>query len=107
MPVSSIGSAMQLDILKDLGEIHSQGAAPASGAVKGAGFSEALEKSLAEVNAMLIESDKKSVDMATGKSENLHDAMITFEKAETAFKLMMQVRNKAIEAYHEIMRMQV
>ena len=45
--------------------------------------------------------------MAVGKTENLHDAMINFEKAESAFKLLVQVRNRAIEAYHEIMRMQV
>ena len=45
--------------------------------------------------------------MAVGKTENLHDAMISMEKAETALKLMVQVRNKAIEAYHEVMRMQV
>ena len=73
----------------------------------GASFSSHLEKSLSEVNDLLRAADKGGLDMASGKSENLHEAMIHFEKAETAFKLLTQVRNKAIEAYHEIMRMQV
>lgn len=70
-------------------------------------FSSILDKSINEVNQLLVEADKKGVEHAIGKSENLHDAMIAFEKAETAFKLLVQVRNRAIDAYHEIMRMQV
>ena len=70
-------------------------------------FGAFLKQSFNDVNAMLQTSDKKAADMAVGKSESLHDAMISFEKAETAFKLLVQVRNKAIDAYHEIMRMQV
>ena len=70
-------------------------------------FGAYLNKSIGDVNQLLQSSDKKATDLATGKSENLHEAMIGFEKAETAFKLLVQVRNKAIEAYHEIMRMQV
>lgn len=71
------------------------------------GFSEFLNRSIDEVNQMLGNADKSARDLATGKSENLHDAMITMEKAETAFKLLMQVRNKVIDAYQEVMRMQV
>ena len=71
------------------------------------GFADYLTKAFGEVNDLLKVADAKSQELATGKSENLHDAMINLEKAETAFKLLVQVRNKAIEAYHEIMRMQV
>jgi flagellar hook-basal body complex protein FliE len=73
----------------------------------GTQFSSILDKSMNEVNQLLADADKKGVEHAIGKSENLHDAMIAFEKAETAFKLLVQVRNRAIDAYHEIMRMQV
>ena len=73
----------------------------------GEGFSQFLSKSIDEVNQLLGSADKSARDLATGKSENLHDAMITMEKAETAFKLLMQVRNKVIDAYQEVMRMQV
>lgn len=71
------------------------------------GFSEFLSRSIDEVNEMLGAADKSARDLATGKAENLHDAMITMEKAETAFKLLVQVRNKVIDAYQEVMRMQV
>lgn len=70
-------------------------------------FSQFLSRSIDEVNEMLGTADQKAQELATGKSENLHDAMITMEKAETAFKLLVQVRNKVIDAYQEVMRMQV
>jgi len=71
------------------------------------GFKEMLTNSLASVNQTLQKADEASAAVATGKSENLHDAMVSFEKAETALKFLVQVRNKAIDAYQEIMRMQV
>jgi len=74
---------------------------------KSEGFSQFLSRSIDEVNQLLESADKSARDLATGKSENLHDAMITMEKAETAFKLLVQVRNKVIDAYQEVMRMQV
>jgi len=72
-----------------------------------AGFASLLGGSLREVNRLLRDSDQQASKVAVGKSENLHDAMISMEKAETAFKLLAQVRSKIIEAYHEVMRMQV
>ena len=100
MSVNGVSGTMAGEILKDLTEIQ-------GGEAERSGFAAQLTRSLAQVNELLTDADTKSVDMASGKSENLHDAMITFEKAETAFKLLVQVRNKALEAYHEIMRMQV
>jgi flagellar hook-basal body complex protein FliE len=73
----------------------------------GEGFMAHLNRSINDVNELLSVADKKGAEIAVGKSENLHDAMINFEKAESAFKLLVQVRNRALDAYHEIMRMQV
>lgn len=73
----------------------------------GSSFLSYLEKSMGEVNQLLNEADTKATDLAIGKTENLHESMIASEKAETAFKLMVQFRAKAIEAYNEIIRMQV
>lgn len=80
---------------------------PSEGQNKTESFSQFLNRSINEVNEMLGGADKSARDLAAGKSENLHDAMITMEKAETAFKLLVQVRNKVIDAYQEVMRMQV
>lgn len=68
-------------------------------------FGSFLENSVSEVNEMMKTADEKTSDIALGRTENLHEAMISMEKADTALKLMMQVRNKAIEAYQEILRM--
>jgi len=73
----------------------------------GLSFASHLDKSISEVNQLLVEADQKSVDLGVGKSENLHQAMISIEKADTAFKLMVQVRNKILEAYSDIMKMTV
>ena len=70
-------------------------------------FSSFLDKSINDVNDMLVDADKKGTELAVGKSENLHEAMISMEKAETALKLLVQVRNKAMDAYNQIIQMQV
>lgn len=70
------------------------------------GFASALKNNLAELNTMLQQSDAAQENVAIGKSENLHEAMITTEKAEVSLKYALQIRNKALEAYHEILRMQ-
>lgn len=70
-------------------------------------FSSLLKKSLDELNASQEESDRALADMASGQVKDLHQAAITVGKAETSMKLMLEVRNKAISAYKEILRTQV
>ena len=53
------------------------------------GFSSFLSNSIAQVNDAMTTATEKSSELAVGKSENLHEAMIAFEKAETSFKLLM------------------
>lgn len=72
---------------------------------EGAGkfFSELVSK----VNDIQVQSDKSIQGLASGENKNLHEVMIAVEKASLSFQFMSQVRNKAIEAYQEVMRMQV
>lgn len=70
-------------------------------------FTEMLSDSIKKVEDLQREADKSMIDLATGKTDNVHDTMIAVNKAEIAFQLMTQIRNKAIDAYKEIMRMQV
>ncbi len=70
-------------------------------------FSAMLRRSIAEVNQLQVEADKSIGNLMAGRSRNLHETMIALEKANISFRLMMEVRNKIIEAYHEVMRMQV
>jgi len=76
-------------------------------APQGGDFSEQLWKALEEVNALQKEADQAVLEVALGKEENLHRAIIALERANLALGLAVQVRNKVIEAYQEIMRMQV
>lgn len=70
-------------------------------------FGEILGESLKEVNNLQLEADKAIEDFATGQTKNVHETMIALNKADTAFKMTMQVKNKIVEAYQEIIRMQV
>ncbi|NOQ42059.1 MAG: flagellar hook-basal body complex protein FliE [Desulfuromusa sp.] len=70
-------------------------------------FGNMLKTSIAEVNQAQISADRAAEQIAAGETKNLHGAMIKLEEADISLRLMVQVRNKAVEAYQEIMRMQV
>ena len=62
---------------------------------------------LNNVNALEQESAKITEDFIAGRTDNIHSVMIASEKASISLQFVMEVRNKVIEAYQEIMRMQV
>ena len=66
-----------------------------------------FKTSLDKVNDLQKEADVAIEDFATGKTRNIHETMIAVNKADLAFRLTMQVRNKMVEAYQEVMRLQV
>ena len=73
----------------------------------GTSFADTLTESLDKVNDLQKEADVAIEDFATGKTRNIHETMIAVNKADLAFRLTMQVRNKIVEAYQEVMRTQV
>lgn len=73
----------------------------------GSSFADTLKDAVNSVNQLQKSSDKEMQLLATGKNNNLHETMIAAEKADIALRLMVQVRNKIIDAYHEVMKMQV
>ena len=75
--------------------------------VEGASFADTLSESLAKVNDLQKEADKAIEDFASGETRNIHETMIAVGKADLAFRLTMQVRNKIVEAYQEVMRTQI
>ncbi len=70
-------------------------------------FATTLKDAIRSVDTLQKDSDLKMQQLATGQSTNIHETMIATEKADIALRLMVQVRNKIIEAYQEIMKMQV
>lgn len=102
----------------DLGSIETDlrsmgGLGKPNGKISGVGdeansqFIQLLKEGISEVNKGMRESDKASMDLATGKSSNIHQTMLSVTKAELGFNMLVQLRNKAIEAYQDVMRMQV
>lgn len=71
------------------------------------GFEAELARALDQVNRLQVEAEKAATDLVTGRSTDLSQAMIASTKASLGLELTVQVRNKLIEAYQEIMRMQV
>ena len=70
-------------------------------------FVDTLSDAVNKVNTMQQEADHKIQQLASGENTNISEVMIATEKADIALKLMMSVRNKVIDAYQEIMKMQV
>jgi flagellar hook-basal body complex protein FliE len=70
-------------------------------------FSDYLNDALNKVNDLQVESEKISGDFALGKTDNIHEMMIAGEKANIALQLTMQIRTKVLDAYNEIMRIQI
>ena len=70
-------------------------------------FADTLNEAIQNVNELQKTSDKAMQNLATGRTDNVAEVMISAEKADIALKLMVQVRNKIIDAYQEIMKMQV
>ena len=73
----------------------------------GQGFSDLLKNAVEAVNSMSHEAGRLEDAVAKGEDVNIHQAVIAGEKAGLSFQLLMKVRNKMIDAYQEVMRMQV
>ena len=70
-------------------------------------FSDQLKELLNSVNARQAAADEMVSQVVTGETEDLHSAMIALEEANVSFQLMLEIRNKMLEAYQEINRMNI
>ena len=70
-------------------------------------FTEMLVNSMSKVNVLQNEANTAIEKLAAGKNKNIHETMLAVERADIAFKTMNQIRSKVIDAYKEVLRMQV
>ena len=70
------------------------------------GFADHLKASLATANVLQHQSGTAQQELASGRNGNIHETLIAMNKASVSFKMVMEVRNKIISAYQEVMRMQ-
>lgn len=94
-------SPLQGPLLPRTGEL------PGEKTPQGPSFAEVLKESLEQVNALQARKTEKIQDLVTGKANSVEEVMIAVEEANLAFEFTMQVRNKLVEAYNELLRMQV
>ncbi len=100
LQTGSIGDSKSISIQKPsvMGEVESPNSTS---------FADTLKVAMGNVNQLQLAADRGAQDLATGKTDNVADVMIATEKADIALRVMVQVRNKIIDAYQEIMKMQV
>lgn len=71
----------------------------------GVDFGGFLKDAIGKVNELELQSQKADEMLAIGETENIHEVMIAAQKAEIALQFTMEVKNKIMEAYKEIMRL--
>ena len=73
--------------------------------MRGGSFEDVLKALVSNAENQIQEANQKSEAFAVGKEYNLHEIMIASEKADLSFRFLLQIRNKLLDAYQEIMRM--
>ena len=77
------------------------------GSTSSGGFGESLSKSLDEVNSLQLQAQAAASALAAGQPVDMAQTPVTVEKANISLQFALQIRNKLVEAYQEIMRLQV
>ena len=96
----------EIDISGLPGKIQSSMPANKENNVKNdSSFDNILTESLKEVNSAQNEANSAVESLVAGRTENIHETMIQMQKASISFQMMMEVRNKLVDAYNEIIKM--
>lgn len=75
--------------------------------VESGNLSRTFEKLLQDVNQQQLNAEAKQVELLVTDNKDIHGTMLALEKADLSLRLMLQIRNKLVSAYEEVMRMQV
>jgi flagellar hook-basal body complex protein FliE len=86
----------------DIGLGTNAGAARGGGASGDSEFMKTLNSAMDQVGQLQSEADGKVAQLLTGNGQDVHSAMIAVEKASLAFQMMVQVRNKIVQAYQQV-----
>ena len=110
--IGAVSGQIQEKLMQTLRDMQGDAQKMAQGPVgdkkdSGMSFADVLKQGIKEVDQAHKTADKMATQVATGNSENLHETMLAATQAELGFNLMVQIRNKALEAYMEVMRMPV
>jgi flagellar hook-basal body complex protein FliE len=100
---------VSVDGIRSLGSVDPRAAyaSQIGQALPGASFADQLNAAVRTVDGMQENRDNLTASMVRGDQLEVHDVMIAAQEAQLAFELLLEVRNKLLESYQEIMRMQV
>jgi flagellar hook-basal body complex protein FliE len=109
MQSSEVGANLGSEFLQNTGVATGVGAIDVDpvNRVTAPGFADMFEKFIKGVDRKKKVAASEVQDLILGKSDNIHEAMVKVQEAGVAFNLMIQVRNKLVDSYKELMRMQV
>ena len=97
----------QLPSLDALTQAAQKPAAQGQGATEGPQFADILKQALQEVSEAQHTSEQEARNLISGNSTDMHTAILAVQKADVSFQMMMAVRSKLVDAYREVMRMQM
>ena len=98
---------MTIPPISGIPAVQTTQAAPAVVETTGEGFGDQITSLLEDVSAAEFNADALATDVALGGDTSVHELMVAMTKASLSVDLLVQVRNRAVEAYQEIMRMQI
>jgi flagellar hook-basal body complex protein FliE len=83
------------------------GAKPPVSAAGTGQFSQVISQLIDDANTQQLQSNQAVEQFAAGRTDNIHEVVLTAAKADLSFRLVLEIRNRLIESYQEIMRMQM
>ncbi len=104
--MSSI-DAVQNQILSQVNNLLSSSANQAASNTESVSFADLLESLTTPTDTAINQSQNASLALATGETQDIHTALIAADKAELALSLTLAVRNKMLDAYKEVINMQI
>ncbi len=104
-PLQNIPPMLPLNPVSGSAKLGQGSGAP--GSEEGLAFGDLLKQALQEVNKASGQAEEEARNLMTGESADMHTAMLAVQKADLSFQMMMAVRSKLIDAYREVMRMQM
>jgi flagellar hook-basal body complex protein FliE len=107
MAIDTRNLEQMLSELRAASAVAQGGAASGPREAEGADFSLALKSAIDQVNAAQQQAQQMTEGFAAGNDVNLQDVMINLQKASLSFQQMVQVRNKLVTAYQDVMNMPV
>ncbi len=113
-PISAVSAFNQINQINDLGQLnHASSSTSLANKVTSSGserttggFGDLVTQLIQQTNSEQITADNAISDFVTGKTDNIQQVVMAMTSADLSFQFFMEVRNKVIESYNELIRMQ-